>query len=299
MDTRFGDTFVKTTVQSLMRHGSGTAGALLVRANTAAMNLRSRATKSEIEAWLDDVDLFFILAIGRSGSMFLAHLLNQVPEAVVCHEPVLADFAAYTKAFHNEKAAAQYLRNFRKQEIYLRVHDKALKTYGEVNTNLRRHCNALKQQFPDATIIHLVRDGRDVVRSMMSRRTFRPWDPVTALIYPREDAPWAEVWPQMNRFEKLCWYWMVENRYLRHAIDRAVQFEKVVSEYEYFASQLLTPLGLSIAEKNWRVAKQRPKNATRRYRIPHWSSWDDNKKQAFERICGEEMYRNGYEVDWK
>ena len=296
MSKRVQDTSVKL-LRSLVKWSSRLAGALVLRANMTAMNLRSGATESEIEAWLGDLNVFFILAIGRSGSMFLTHLLNQAPEAQVYHEPVLVDFAAYTEAFHNEKIAEYYLRRFRKKEIYLRIQDESLGTYGEVNTNLRRHCNALKQEFPNVILIHLVRDGRDVVRSMMSRRTFQAWDPVTAQIHPHEEDRWAGAWPQMDRFEKLCWYWMTENRYLRHAINRTVQFEKLLSDYEYFASELLAPLNLTIPKYAWRTAKERPKNVTRQYQISHWSDWDTDKKQAFERICGGEMRENGYVID--
>jgi hypothetical protein len=265
----------------------------------AALNIRSRATEDEIAAWAGRVKMFFILAIGRSGSMFLAHLLDQAPEARVYHEPTRVDFAAYTEAFYDQKAAEDYLSRYRKKEIYLRMRDSQSATYGEVNTNLRRHCNALKRVFPDATFVHLVRDGRDVIRSMMSRRTFRSWDPVTSLIRPQEGDPQCDTWPGMNRFEKLCWYWSAENRYLRNCVQRTVRFEDLISDYGYFEDSLLSPLQLEIADQAWREASMTPKNVTRRYRIPHWSSWDVTMQRAFERICGEEMARNGYRLDWQ
>lgn len=290
---------VKNALRNLVRWSSRLAGSLLLQTNMATLSLRSRATQEKIEDWMDNIDLFFILAIGRSGSMFLANLLNQAPGAKVYHEPTRVDFAAYIEAFHEEKAADDYLRRFRKLEIYHRVHDGELKTYGEVNSNLRRHGRALKEAFRSVTLIHLVRDGRDAIRSMMSRRTFRPWDPVTAPIEPREGEPWAKEWPRMDRFERLSWYWMSENRYLRRVIDRTVQIEKLLSDYEYFATRLLDPLGLTVSEHAWQVARQRPKNATKQYQIPHWSDWETQRREAFESICGEEMYKNGYEIDWR
>jgi hypothetical protein len=243
-------------------------------------------------------NVFFILAMGRSGSMFMANLLNQVPEAQVCHEPMIADFPAYTQAFYSEEVAEDYLRRFRQKDICLRMRPNEYEVYGEVNTNLRRHCKALKHFFPNVILLHLVRDGRDVVRSMRSRRTFRAWDPVTVLIHPLQESQWREVWTQMDRFEKLCWYWATENRYLRHNIDRTVQFEKILSNYDYFARQVLAPLGLTLSRDTWLSMKQRPKNATRRYSIPHWSDWDVAKRRAFGKICGGEMRANGYELKW-
>lgn len=269
-----------------------------MKTGTAAVNLRPRAADSGVEAWETRTDLFFVLGIGRSGSMFLAHLLNHAPGAEVRHEPVLVDFAAYTRAYFDEDAARRYLREFRKREIFLRLCDQDVRVYGEVNTNLRRHCKALRREFPDSTLFHLVRDGRDVVRSMMSRRTFKPWDPVTSLIHPKEDDPWSSTWPRMSRFERCCWYWMVENRYLRTCTDRTVRFEGLLSDYDYLRRNLLDPINLHVAQGQWRSAVKRPENKTERYRIPHWSHWDADTKDVFERICGKEMRRNGYEIRW-
>jgi hypothetical protein len=100
----------------------------------------------------------------------------------------------------------------------------------------------------------------------------------------------------MDRFEKICWYWMTENRHLRRALDRSVQFERILTDYDYFSSKLLAPLGLTMPEDTWHATRERPENTTRRYRIPHWAQWDSEKKRTFESICGEEMYENGYAI---
>lgn len=286
-------------IEGSTKCGSYVAGELMLRASRVALNLRARVEDSAIELWQERTNLFFVLAIGRSGSMFLSHLLDHAPGARVCHEPVLTDFAAYPRAYFDEKAAEHYLRHFRKREIYLRLHDEDVQTYGEVNTNLRRHCRALRKAFPNSTLLHLVRDGRDVVRSMMSRRTFKPWDPVTSHIHPKEGDPWRSAWPSMSRFEKCCWYWMIENRYLRTSTEKTVRLEKLLSDYDYVRSKLLDPLDLLVSRDTWESAVRRPENVTKRYRVPHWSDWDANMKRAFERICGEEMEKNEYKASWQ
>ena len=285
-------------VEGLTRHGSYLAGELLLRASRAALDVRPQVTTGDLEAWQERTSIFFVLAIGRSGSMFLSHLLCRSPDASVFHEPVLADFAAYPRAYFDEEAAESYIRRFRKREIYLRLRGEEVRTYGEVNTNLRRHCKVLRREFTNSTLLHLVRDGRDVVRSMMSRRTFQPWDPVTSLIHPKEEDPWRSAWPRMSRFERCCWYWLVENRYLRTCADKTVQFENLLSDYGYLQRSILDPLSLHIPRDQWRSAVNRPENATKRYRIPHWSHWDADMRDAFDTICGEEMQRNGYEISW-
>ncbi|MFW6070645.1 MAG: sulfotransferase, partial [bacterium] len=170
-------------------------------------------TSRRVDAWSEKVNVFFVLAIGRSGTSFLAHLLDQAPGAHVVHEPIGEDFMAYQEAFHDPDAARSYVHRFRKKEIYLRaraVQMEHMEAYGEVNSALRRHARALAAAFPDAVLFHLVRDGRDVVRSMSARRTMTPEDKNTNAIRPRPGDPWAGKWEQMDRFARLCWYWQVE-----------------------------------------------------------------------------------------
>lgn len=253
--------------------------------------------ETEIEKWFNTKNMFFILSIGRSGTQFLSNLLNNAPRALVVHEPFI-ETIPHQEAFHSPEKAEGYIQNFRKKEIYLRVHKLDIDTYGEVNSFLRRHCEALKKAFPKATLLHLVRDGRDVVRSMYSRETMEPGAYDTKRIYPKEEDPWRDEWPRMSRFEKLCWYWMIENKYLRECIGKTVQFEKIISDYEYFRKNVLKPLNLEIPKESWEKEVNKPKNVTKTYKLSHWSKWDKEKKEIFERICGEEMRRNKYELGW-
>jgi hypothetical protein len=251
-------------------------------------------TEERIRRWAERTEIFFVLAIGRSGTKFLAELLNQSSDVCVVHEPVPEDFMAHQKAFHSKEEADRYIHQFRRKDIYLRVREQRVATYGEVNSLLRRHCNALERAFPDATLLHLVRDGRDVVRSMMSRKTMTSEDPNTALIFPTDQDPCRDEWRTMSRFERLCWYWQVENRYLRHNIQRCVRFENLVTDYDYFREKLLSPIGIGLSLEKWQAATRVPKNVTDRYRIPHWTQWDSQTMAAFRRICEEEMAHYGY-----
>lgn len=253
-------------------------------------------TNEKIRGWAESKNIFFILAIGRSGTRFLAELLNQAEGTYVVHEPVREDFKAHQDAFHCNEKARDYIQNFRKKEIYLRACNRELHAYGEVNGILRRHCLALKEAFPKAKLIHLIRDGRDVVRSMMSRKTMTAEDANTGRIYPAKADPWQDKWPGMSRFERICWYWQAENRYLRQSIETRVQLEKIVSSYDYFKSKLLDELGLEISRQAWQEAASIPKNATEQHKISHWREWGQDMMRRFQDICGEEMAENGYEL---
>lgn len=251
-----------------------------------------------IDRWAESVNVFFVLAMGRSGTFFLSQLLDRAERARVFHEPTGSDFIAHQDAFHDPGAAVRYIQRFRKKEIYLRartIQMDQMETYGEVNSALRRHARALADAFPNAVLIHLIRDGRDVVRSMSARRTMTPKDKNTAMIRPRPGDPWAKQWEEMDRFARLCWYWQAENGYLRRTISGpAVHFESILASYASFREQILEPLDLQVDRESWRKAVERPRNPTNRHRLPPWEEWSEDRQQTFRAICGEEMRKNGY-----
>ncbi|MHA1294589.1 MAG: hypothetical protein ACTSQJ_18260, partial [Promethearchaeota archaeon] len=118
----------------------------------------------------------------------------------------------------------------------------------------------------------------------------------TNRISPKENDPWRDEWFEMSRFEKLCWYWMAENKYLRERVGKTVQFEKIISNYEYFSQNILKPLNMEISKKIWEEKIIQPRNITIDYKYPHWCDWNE-EKDIFNIICGEEMGKNGYKIN--
>lgn len=252
--------------------------------------------KYQLDEWMMSWHIFFILGFGRSGTAFMADLLNRAEAAYVFHEPVLEDFYAHFRAHYDSKAAERYLQGFRKKEICFRTRHLIPGIYGEVNGNLRCHSNAIRIAFPKAVLLHLVRDGRDVVRSAMPRRVMTIRNPLSLMISPDHTDPWRASWPEMDRFARLCWYWREENRRLRVNIGKTVQFEKILSSYEYFQDQVLEPCGLHLDKKVWEMAINIPRNTTNKFSMPKWDQWTPEQKKTFMEICGEEMTQNGYQI---
>jgi len=146
-----------------------------------------------VRTLLSSCRLFFITGMGRSGSFFLADLLNS-PGVAVYHE-THTDYKALVDAYWNPANAIEYIDGMRSRVIASRILAAKCEVYGEVNGLLRFHVNALRR-FENATILHLVRDGRLVVRSGMNRKAFTPTDSnVTGRIEPWADDPYRERWP--------------------------------------------------------------------------------------------------------
>ena len=252
--------------------------------------------KDALETWMRQWKFFFILGFGRSGTAFLADFLNHARDAHVFHEPVLEDFYAHAKAHYDSKEAEWYMQGFRKHEIYARMRHISSGIYGETNGNLRCHADAIKIAFPGVRLLHLVRDGRDVVRSHMSRRTMTFRNPFSMSMHPVNTDLWKSRWHEMDRFARICWYWQEENRRLRVSIGKTVHFEKILSNYEYFQSQVLETCGLHIEKKDWEATVNIPRNITGEFSMPKWDQWSPEQKKTFREICGDEMAKNGYEI---
>ncbi|MFO7871839.1 MAG: hypothetical protein R6V03_10475 [Kiritimatiellia bacterium] len=255
-------------------------------------------SNKSIRNWLESKRIFFVLACGRSGTQWLANTLNQCEHALVEHEPMPGEAWAYIQAIKRPEAALTYMQNFRLKEIYLRAKSPSdgQQVYGEVNGFLRRHIPALLDTIPGVVLIHLVRNGKNVVRSHVSRRALASDHPVYQQFRPPGRADYAEHWNDLSLFERNCWYWTIENRYIRKWIPLYVRFEDIISSFSAFREQLLDPLGLHMPKPTWQQLVTRPQNVTNAFSMPPWPDWSLKEKKTFEAICGDEMLRYGYAI---
>lgn len=257
-------------------------------------SLRFWIDRTDVEAWFARRHVFFVSGMGRSGTKFLSELLDMDRTAAVFHEPVAEDFEAIVEAQHDREAARTYIEEFRIERMYRLVRDRDVTTYGEVNSALRYHMGELAEAFPDARLVHLVRDGRDVVRSIMNRRHYTGGGEGHHSLVPSPATAIGESWESMGRFEKVCWLWADAVDRVEDHTSRRVQLEGLVADYDYFRDQIERYLDLEIGRKAWRRHTERPTNVTQSHSFPHWRDWGGTRQERFEEICGDQMRRVGY-----
>lgn len=249
-----------------------------------------------IETILSDTKLFFIVGMGRSGTDFLSHLLNKVPFCVVYHE-TRSDRKALIDAYWSSDKSIKYLSGSRKHLLAARILENKAQIYGEVNSYLRYHVDAF-QDIWDPVILHLVRDGRMVVRSIMNRKSFTADDKKhTGNLYPLPDDPYFEKWDKMDRFARVCWYWASTNRYLLDRHLPVVRLEDIITSYELFSDQVLLPLGLNLSFELWSQQITKPRNVGQDNSFPVWDEWTVKQRKVFTDICGPVMTDLGYAID--
>jgi hypothetical protein len=159
-------------------------------------------------------------------------------------------------------------------------------------------------------LLHVTRDGRDFVRSAYERDVLTPRQRQLPIV-PTDDDPFAEAWPRLSRFERICWIWRHTNEMLGASVERHARLEDLLASHAAFRAALLEPTGLDVSEATWRAAVERPKNTSSGFRarrlaarllgrpgpgerLPHWTRWPAELSEGFWRICGPTMERFGY-----
>lgn len=238
--------------------------------------------------------MFFVVTTGRSGSMSLAKILSQHPLCICRHEQhrILIKLAAeWRHGVLDTDELSCYLA-YKGERMF--PHRIGLQLYGESDQKLSFIIPFLAEFGHNAKFIWLIRDGRDVVASMVSRGE-----------YSREEARtvphlWAkyriegdrtgdvstETWERMDAFEKCCWYWTYTNNLIAADL-RALNTEQWImvrlEELEASLDQLVEFLGLPYYPL--RILRAN-KNYARSYKPIQWSR---HEKAAFERWCGDAM----------
>jgi len=270
--------------------------------------MRSRfipqSIREQARTFLDENqnEMIFVMGSGRSGTQLLSDLLDSAGTAKVFHEPNFwEDVGTMDTLRRNPELAVQYWKEFRSLEVYLRWMAKPeTQKYGEINGTIRYQAPAIKQVFPNAKMLMVVRDGRGVVRSVMGWPQFYgPGSKGAYALAPLPDDPYFDEWSKMTRFEKLCWSLNDTNTFLMRHIEenRWLQLERLTSDYEYFTESFSKYVGIEIPYDCWHTrVSEKSKNATKTYGFPEWQDWSKGQKKAFVRICGEAMEKLGYAI---
>jgi len=246
--------------------------------------------------------MIFVMGSGRSGTQLISGLLDSTGIAKVFHEPNFwEDVSSMDILRRDHGLALRYWKEFRSLEVYRRWTAKPVaQMYGEVNGTIRYQAPAIKQLFPNAKMLMVVREGRGVVRSVMGWPQFYgPKSKGAYALSPLPNDPYLNEWSRMSRFEKVCWSLNDTNEFLMHHISEKhwLQLEKLTSDYDYFTERFANYLNIEIPYDLWHAkVSKKSRNATKIYGFPEWSDWNDEQKKGFVRICGETMSKLGYSI---
>lgn len=240
------------------------------------------------------VPIIMITGIGRSGTKFLSLLLNTAKNGKIYHETKGVDMTFFSKSYYDENMPF-YLDRF--QIMQNRMEEFPNHIYGEVNGQLRYWGNGLKIITP--YYYQLVRDGRDVIRSLANRdpEIFSIHDKKeTGKIHPLNNTSWEKDWNDFDQFSRLCWQWQDCTLRLHQQEFPFIRLEDILKGFESL-QPLLKQTGLNLTYYDWKLSHLKKINATKEDSyFPHWKDWTEKQTKRFEEICGKAMRTFGYEI---
>lgn len=265
-------------------------------------------------------DIFFVIGCPRSGTTAYAKILDTATNARVFVEqdPKLRiESRKYLDGtLHFTVEEVLLTKKFEIQENL----KKNLK-YGDKNPCYLPFIDKMNDVW-DCKIVFLLRDGREVVRSLMNwhERTSSiyamredgeefgpvnpeddPWD--YSRLRPKPEDPLSFQWKELSRFQKCCWYWanfnrigmanlsrMDENKQIAVNVSRDVSSMSDLFKFldlKGFNSQVVSEmLGARINSMQDRSGREGA--------FPHWKEWTVPQTQEFEKLAGPMMKQLGY-----
>ena len=227
--------------------------------------------------------MLFVSAIGRSGTKFLSNMLSHAEKVQVYHEPismVVGDKRAYVDSFLYNLQSDKYITDIRGFYLKSMINATAPAKYIEINGYLRRHIKQLKALGIDIDFIHLVRDPKKVIRSMMSKKI--------TILKQLQKARGVDM------FGLCCRIWANENKLLREDISHFVRLEDIVSDWDIYKKDILDYAGLKQSRESWERAKNKKDNGTVQFTFPEYGNWTVDQKRTFSKVCIPEGTHYGY-----
>ena len=252
----------------------------------------------------DNMKTIFITGLGRSGTSFLAHVLQHLENTQVAHEHI-GDRDYWLLSWYLGPEYAQTYLQLRKNEI---ENSTDSQWFIDVNSYLQHSVEELRSVFEPSEIFHLVRNPKHVVRSIYIRRNDHNMD-----IVPKTKRE-IETWLASDKFTRICINWTMTTEQLLSQNTNLILFERLLNEDGYFEEKLLRPFGftmnqsLSTALKSgkvnrtrsslyrWLYARWKQKNFVRE-KMPPYAEWETRNKRTLFEICGPTMKKIGYPID--
>lgn len=246
---------------------------------------------------LDFVSPCFVLSTGRCGTLWLTELLRPSRQALVNHseypELIRHSRLAYEQYEQTPRVFCEIIRATR-DELIIEAY-KREQVYVETNNRITFFAHAIKQVYPKARFIHLVRHPGDFVRSGWNRKWYdgHPHDVGRIVKLGPSDA-----WQAMSDIEKIAWLWNETNRYVEDFLSGLPQDSYVqVKAEDMFSDPCISTtlcefIALSdIAPKSIaRMLRQRV-NEQRHWAIGPYEAWPDASKQQ---VRGQATLASGY-----
>ena len=231
--------------------------------------------------------MLIITGTGRCGTATLARMLKGHHEFRVQY---LLD-----KYFLNAVPLSDPFGSLRKRiEAMLDLHQGIDRRTFIDSSNLYIYfIDALCALDPSTRVILLVRNGKDFVRSALSRR----WHEQNIFgTFPLRDDPYYEKWPSMTPLQKNAWIWVFRNTRALEGLKTVKESQKLIVKVEEVKapgtlSRIEAFAGVGIED---RILAEKGLNANPSFVLPPKEQWSDSMNRDFDEMAGKMMRFFGY-----
>jgi hypothetical protein len=238
------------------------------------------------EHWRGPQKYLFFLSTARSGSKWLANFLNTATSVRAVHEFTLNHRFKEGKLIPEKRTGYGFSDLVSKKDEVRQLLIESRnwietmnQDFAEANVYLERFLPILKEVFPEAVFVHVHRDPKDVVRSILNRDWYdTPMDKK----HPEME---VEHWDTLSQFEKACWYVRLTNESLLDSCEYRIIFENMVQDIEYLSNILLS-LGVIVFPRLGTNIFSEIVNANVNQQFPDYSEWCDEDKYLYHEIMG-------------
>jgi len=243
--------------------------------------------------------IIFIASSGRSGSKSVAITLRKElhnTQVTHAHKPRFERENCLKYKGEFEKDPKAFLRHARAK--YVRQAKRANKHYIETPWFISAFIEDLPKAFPNCEIYHLVRDGRDFLRSGYRRPWFKPQHKFANSNNAWTRNHWNPPLEARTRFEKIAWLWAEQQRVMIEQFNalpeknkgKVLRLEDLLEGGKY---HLLGELALiDIVPDMWIRLEHIGKSPS--HKLDHFSNWSQEQKDLAEKWMGNELDYFGY-----
>ena len=205
------------------------------------------------------MDLVVLTGAGRSGTTFMAGLLDLAANTVGRHEFLTTRDFGYVSYYNPRHPSLRRDIEGRLKEAERIANGRDV--FVDANCRFTFALEPLRQARPDAKVFHLVRDGRAVVASNWVRKMYTDYAKGIAFV-PNSDSDLAD-WEKYDRFQRLAWQWNDVVSHLRASGLPIIQLEKAIADYDYLKAELLDPARIALSRGAWEQGRAEKANGTR------------------------------------
>lgn len=254
--------------------------------------------------------LAFVLSTGRTGTQFLAqYMAANYSNVMSVHEPPPSYHLRVAANAHmsgrlSAAAMAALLRLSRRKIL----HALAAELYFESNNFLAGAVDVLDTLAPEVSIIHVVRDPREYVRSALNHGawTGRKWLASHLVPYWLPDLRPTLRGRRPSPVGIFAAHWVMVNRTLAERGARChryfrLRYEDIFDDGNTGLQALCRMVGLPDLGTQVRLSARERVNAGRLRVMEHWPAWTQAQCVELDEICRGWMPEYGYgaEPEWK